>query len=577
MTSINGASRRAERPFHSLGSKIGILTALVTLLTMPITDLAAATLAQPAAAAGRTIVTPAGRMRGIMSGGVYQFRGIAFARPPVGELRWRPPQPPPASAHILDATKFGAACPQITGLGFFAGPPSSNEDCLYLNVFTTDLKPKAKAPVLVWLHGGGFVAGDGSGYDGSRLARGGPAGPTIVVTINHRLGLFGWLSHPALDAEGHPFGNYGLMDQQAALRWVKQNIAAFGGDPDRVTLAGQSAGGLGVQAHLVAPDSKGLFHRAIIQSEPFPVTIPLSFGTKLGRDLAKAAGCPSSAEAEAASCLRRLTAPQLLTLQGSFVKNGPYVAPVGVIVDGTVIPAHIETAYRNGTFAHVPVMNGVTRDEAAFEESTKELFGAPLTAADYKKNVEGTFARGSIFGLPSFSADAAGKLLARYPVGAYASPALASVALNSDRYLCEAMRLNRLLAPRVPLWTYVFAYRDAPWYMPKQSFPHGAAHTIDLQFLFPGWHGGPMGLRHELDAEGTKLSDRLVAAWTNFMYFGDPNGPGQDSWPRYTPGRASYLVQTVPNMGVIDEAAHARAHHCELWSSISREVSGTSN
>ena len=177
-----------------------------------------------------------------------------------------------------DATAFANTCPQSFELGVYAGLPSTTEDCLYLNVFTTNIGRdrdrserddhggRGKDPVLLWIHGGGWFDGESNDYDASQLALGGPSGPTVVVTINYRLGLSGFLAHPALEAEGHPFADYGLMDQQAALRWVQQNIAAFGGDPDNVTIGGQSAGAVSAAANVASPAAAGLFHRAIIES-----------------------------------------------------------------------------------------------------------------------------------------------------------------------------------------------------------------------------------------------------------------------------------------------------------------------
>src|SRR5262245_3435341 len=203
---------------------------------------------------GPTISTSDGPVRGFVnSSGVNVFLGIPYAAPPVGSLRWMPPAPP-AKHGLLDATDFADTCPQATTLGSFAGPTSVSEDCLYLNVFTTGTSP-AK-PVLVWIHGGGNFDGETPDYDASKLAQNG----IVVVTINYRLNLFGFLSESHLNAEGHPWGNYGILDQQAALRWVKANIAAFGGDATKVGLGGQSAGSQDTDANLVSPGAAGLFN-----------------------------------------------------------------------------------------------------------------------------------------------------------------------------------------------------------------------------------------------------------------------------------------------------------------------------
>jgi len=238
---------------------------------------------------GPVVQTAEGPVAGLVNNGVYEFRGIPYAAPPVGELRLRPPQPVAHWQEPLDATTFANTCPQVTTLGVFAGPASITEDCLYLNVFTTRLG-SGGLPVFVWIHGGGNVDGESNDYDGSKLATGGPSGtPVVVVTLNYRLGLFGFLAHPALDAEGPLFGNYGIMDVQAVLQWVKRNAARFGGNPNNVTLGGQSAGATDTGANMISPLSAGLFHRAIYESSPLNSLQPLSIGLTRGMNFATAA------------------------------------------------------------------------------------------------------------------------------------------------------------------------------------------------------------------------------------------------------------------------------------------------
>jgi para-nitrobenzyl esterase len=241
--------------------------------------------AMAAGPAGPRVQTAEGAVQGLARGGMNQFLGIPFAAPPVGALRWQPPRPHAAWTQTLNATEFGKTCAQITELGVFAGPVSVSEDCLFLNVFTTNAaqRPGAKKlPVLVWVHGGDLFDGESNDYDASALVKGGPAGPTVVVTINYRLGLFGYLGHPALDAEGHDFANYGLLDQQAALRWVHGNIAAFGGDPGNVTVGGQSAGATSTAAVMISPASAGLLHRAIFESGPLLTVAPRALAEQRG-------------------------------------------------------------------------------------------------------------------------------------------------------------------------------------------------------------------------------------------------------------------------------------------------------
>src|SRR3984957_1862437 len=354
--------------------------------------LSAATAIVPAAIAadraGPIVRTAEGTVQGFISNGVGAFLGIPYASPPVGDLRWQPPKPHAAWTTTLNATKFGNTCPQITELGVFAGPVSLTEDCLYLNVFTPRANPTGgakKLPVLVWLHGGGLVDGESNDYDASALVKGGPAGATVVVTINYRLGLLGYLGHPTLDGEGHDFGNYGLMDQLEALRWVHRNIAAFGGDPGNVTVGGQSAGATSTAAVMISPASGGLLHRAIFESGPLLTVAPRELAESRGTAFATAAGCGPDGTA---ACLRALSVQKILSLQGTAAANGPYVT--GLIVDGTVLPIPGDTAWSTGKFNHVPVLNGAVKDEGAFTASINELFFGPLSPDQYTEIVTKT-------------------------------------------------------------------------------------------------------------------------------------------------------------------------------------------
>ena len=253
------------------------------------------------------VATYEGPVRGYQTPGVDVFLGIPFAAPPIGELRWRPPAPPVPWVKPLDAVAFGGRCVQTNTFGVFAAP-SENEDCLYLNVYAPHLatspanraRPNGQTlrPVMVWIYGGGFFDGESDDYDGTRLAI---EGDVIVVTINYRVNVFGFLGHPALDAEGHAAVNYGLMDQQAALRWVQRNIRAFGGNPDNVTIFGESAGGSSVLFQLASPAAAGLFHRGIAHSPAFvPAQATLTEAEARGHQFAEALGCSD----QSAGCLR---------------------------------------------------------------------------------------------------------------------------------------------------------------------------------------------------------------------------------------------------------------------------------
>ena len=239
-------------------------------------------------------------VRGAAVSGGYDFLGLPYAAPPTGNLRWRPPRPAADWHGVRDASQFAPSCPQPTQDNPFLPPGPLSEDCLYLNVYTPTLWRDADRPVLVWIHGGGFTEDGARNYDGSKLAADG----TVVVTINYRLGALGFLAHPALAARpGGPAGNYGLMDQEAALRWVQRNIGRFGGDPRNVTIAGQSAGGVSVLAQLVSRNSRGLFQRAIVQSGAFALTQkPLGDAEAAGETFAAQAGCPTRRHSVCESC-----------------------------------------------------------------------------------------------------------------------------------------------------------------------------------------------------------------------------------------------------------------------------------
>src|SRR6516164_7334651 len=348
-----------------------------TLLAACCAPLAALTLAATGATAakagaaasahgsGPIVTTDDGAVRGVVVPGGYTFRGLPYAAPPTGNLRWRPPAPPAEWHGVREATQFAPSCPQqVPNPSLPPGPLS--EDCLYLNVNTpglpidtgdnrlrhgSDQDGDGGLPVIVWIHGGGLTKDAGRNYDPAKLAADG----VVVVAINYRLGALGFLAHPALASRpGGPAGNYGLMDQQAALRWVQDNIAHFGGDPGNVTIAGESAGGLSVLAHLVSSGSRGLFQKAIIQSGSFALNQrPLAAAEAAGEAFATAAGCPGQT-AQTAACLRNLPVANLVT---------PNFVEIPGVVDDKVLTEPIRTALAAGRFARVPVLNGTNTDE----------------------------------------------------------------------------------------------------------------------------------------------------------------------------------------------------------------------
>jgi para-nitrobenzyl esterase len=552
------------RPSIRTGLALGAALTAVALLT-PL----------QAQAAGRLRVdTKEGPVKGFLVNGVAEFLGIPYATPPVGDLRWTPPKPHAPWTTVLKATAYANTCAQVVTLGVFAGPPNNNEDCLYLNVFTPNLDKSAGLPVVFWIHGGGNIDGESNDYDGTKLAS---DGKTVVVTINYRLNLMGFLAHPALDAEGHLFGNYGILDQQLALKWVKRNIREFGGDPNNVTVGGQSAGASDTMTNVVSPLAAGLFDRAIAQSgiTYFTGLTPLSFAETRGVSFAVAAGCGSGTGAATAKCLRSLTAAQVEALAGTASASSAYITYL--VEDGQIIPGSFTSAFQSGNFNHMPIMNGTVEDEGNFGLAGTEYFKnpqVPFTATDFTNYVTNTYSGNAGPGgsPPTYPAGTVDKVFAQYPLSAYATPQLALDAVMTDPSACRSLHASQLLAGQVPVYGYEFRDQTAPFYFPPlPGFVSLAYHTADIQYLFPLYHGGPAppSVIHQLNSEQQDLSDQLVAAWTNFAWTGNPNGLGNSPWPRYKGKSTSYyLSQDIPTLSIFTEAQLSAEHKCGFWQTI---------
>ncbi|GAB2846019.1 carboxylesterase family protein [Actinoallomurus bryophytorum] len=497
------------------------------------------------------VKTTDGAVRGIVTTDYREFAGIPYAEPPVGERRWAPPQQKQAWAGTRDATRTKSACPQTAG--FLGDPPSDNEDCLYLNVTTPRNGGGKKLPVMFWIHGGGFYSGSGSLYGAQRLAE---KGNVIVVTLNYRLGVLGFLAHPSLDGSAGKSGDYGLQDQQTALRWVRDNAAAFGGDAGDVTLFGESAGGVSTCSQLVSPAAKGLFSRAIIQSGPcgdLAKTWPFADGNwgvrpravadKQGTELAAKLGCGD--EGNDVSCLRGKSVAELMDASAGGQGFGPAAGEGGVL---PVIPA---TALATGEFNRVPVINGTTRDEhRTFTAAIESFTGHSATAQDYRDDLDGFFGK-----------EKAAKVRAEYLLRAYDSPSTALSAIWTDSsWTCTALDTDHLLSTRVPTYAYEFADENAPWAGDgtTPSFPTGAFHAAELQYLFDDEQfTGP------LSAAQQRLSDQMIKYWANFARTGNPNGGGTPPWPRFGADRARSL--TTAGNGQTDLAGE---HRCGFWQSL---------
>ena len=486
-----------------------------------------------------------GPVQGIDVGSGDAFRGLPYAAPPVGNLRWRPPQPPTPWRGVRDASQYAPSCPQPKSVSRPPGPES--EDCLYLNVSTPTLHRNASLPVIVWFHGGGWVEDGALDYDGTKLAANG----VVVVTINYRLGALGFLAHPAFAAEsGGSAGNYGLMDQQQALRWVRGNIESFGGDPHNVTIAGQSAGGLSVLAHLVSPGSRGLFQRAIVESGAFALNqIPLANAELFGESFADKVGCPD----QSAACLRNVPVSTL-------VDNFPTAAIPGV-VDGKVLTESIGSALAAGRFAHVPLLNGVNQNEELIFVAGLGLAvsggtfvpapapGPATTEAEYE---------GEIASVLGVSAARASAIAARYPLSAFPLPVLALSTLLSDAsFVCPAVQVDTLVSAKVPTFAYEFDDGTAPPIFTGPFYPF-ATHSSEIQYLFDQ-PNAPFAAPLNPDQEALAASMRR--AWANFAATGDPTSTAVP-WPAFN-GTSDVLSLVEPQPQV--DPNFAADHNCSFW------------
>jgi para-nitrobenzyl esterase len=403
---------------------------------------------------------------------------------------------------------------------------------------------------MVWIHGGGFVNGSGAFYDATRLA---VRGDVVAVTVNYRLGVFGFLSHRDLPNSG----NFGLQDQQAALRWVRRNVGAFGGDPRNVTVFGESAGAMSTCAQLTSPSAKGLFHRAIVQSGPCTMSWPANAlfmggpaGTPFlpraeanaeGLAMAKRLGCADGANA--AVCLRAKPVADLLSQEVA-------VAPVY----GTAfLPVNPPRAIARGLFHRVPVISGTTRDENTLFVAMAQQ---PISVTQYHQLVRKAFG------------EQAAKVEAKYPLAAYASPSLAWATLTTDRvWACPSLDTNRLFARRVPTYSYEFADRAAPPIFPFPDWiPAGASHGSELMYLFT-----LVGFEPPFTPGQRKLSDQMIRYWARFAAAGNPNGKGP-RWPGFAaPSQTVPYVQSLaPGPGGIRPVDIAVEHHCGFWSTLGR-------
>ncbi|TSA80540.1 carboxylesterase family protein [Deinococcus detaillensis] len=498
--------------------------------------------------------------------GVNQFLGVPYAAPPLGDLRWKAPQPMPAWPGRRDASRPGDICIQRPNA--ITGNPdrtlSGSEDCLYLNVYAPlnaaapekNAAPKnTAAPVMVWIHGGSFDTGTGSIYDGSVLAR---EYGVVVITLNYRLGPLGFLAAPALGPEGT--GNYGLMDIQAALRWVQSNAAAFGGDPHNVTAFGESAGGIALCGLLTSPLSQGLFQKAILQSGPCaagintaPLTQALDIGARYTQDL----GCPNTPAG--AECLRGKTSTELMnvTVPGSRAPNAVALPP---IYGDAVLPTSPYQAYQTGLFTHVPVLIGTNHDEGT-------LFTAYLAGADRAMSTPLYWGLLTVLNPPKVLT-----LIKEYPDTLRPTTGLTAAAVVTDGlFACPVASVTGQLSRFVPTYAYEFSDPQAVSQLsPTRSVPSlGAYHASELIYVFGTALSG-LADPADFTPVQRQLSKQMQQYWTNFARTGNPSGAEPSTkltpWAATTPQRPNWL--TLAPQGNIQSGDFLAQHHCAFWDEL---------
>ena len=475
--------------------------------------LAALTFASALAAqAPKPVRTQAGLVQGTMENGIAVYKGIPFAAPPLGDLRWRAPQPPLAWTGVRPAEKFAPACMQVPIVMPIFGMDAleTSEDCLYLNIWTPSASRQARLPVMVWIYGGGFSIGGTSlaQYNGANLAKKG----VVLVSVAYRVGALGFMAHPELTAEqgGHS-GNYGLLDQIAGLQWVQRNIAAFGGDPHRVTIFGESAGGISVSMLAASPLAKGLFHRGI--SESGGNFAPARQANEGGENMLALA----AAEKNGAAFLAKLGVASIADARKKPAADVLKASPPGLggfwpVFDGYVLQGDQYHLYEAGRYNDTPVLIGVNADEGA-------LFTPSITAETYRKNIESGYG------------EYASRILAAYP-GASDAEALRSARdiFRDTAFAWPTWSWARLQSKtgKGPVYVYFFTHRP-PYPDTPQYKDWGASHGGEISYVF-----GNFVPAMPPSAVDRAVSEEISSYWVNFAKNGNPNGTGLPQWPAFT-------------------------------------------
>jgi para-nitrobenzyl esterase len=573
------------RDASRFGAKSALRMALLGAMTAAAITLAAV-FGITSAAASTLVDTTNGWVQGKTVGSVDQWLGIRYAASPAGLNRWTPPKSPKfygKKEDPYDATQFGAPCPQ--NVSQFGNSGSvDREDCLFLNIYVPADRHDdggEPLPVLFWIHGGSNEYGEGSSYDPTPLVT---QGHIIVVTINYRLGALGWLAHSLVDGSiANSSGNYGLMDQQFAMQWVNRNIAAFGGDPHKVTIAGESAGGIDSCSHLASPTAAGLFRGAIIESGCIVFQYPQAFVEQyidgpFVTALGNALGCSNP---PTLACLQAAPVSAILAAESSFgwiVVEGPNVS---------TLPEAPQQAFSDDTFNKVPVIQGTNLDEGRL---FIPLFNGVVTSDNYD------FVVASLF--TAYSNPPLATIESHYPIanyladGAQAAPGEAVAAIVTDSlFACTARTADQLLSQYVPVWAYEFKDTRAPQLFNLPTvFPYGATHASELQFIFdpnaffPNVDYPVPTDPFPLSPVERVLSREMVRYWTNFVATLDPNHSATgskpslaawggerygDFWPRYD--GASDDAQALAPPHPHPEFGFGAEHQCGFWNALGLE------
>jgi para-nitrobenzyl esterase len=513
--------------------------------------------AEPQALATKLIPTEKGELRCLDLATHTECLGIPYASPPVGDGRWRAPAAPAPWTSALDATQFRSECLQDDTE--YVEERHGAEDCLYLNVYMPKTDAAGALPVMVWFHGGGFVNGSGNAFHGANLAQ---TAQAIIVTVNYRLGPFGWLGLESLaeEAPDGTTGNYGILDQIAALKWVQSEIGHFTGDKGNVTIFGQSAGGESVFIHLASPLSKGLFHRAISMSSPAALAMPtIAAQTEKRTPFLQELGCTDVATQ--ISCLRAKSADELLAAAD---ENWDLIAARGLdwtpTVDGAVLPTQWIDAYRSGNFNKVPVMIGHTRDEGRLFVSVYE-----------NNNGHAMSEQELVDAVDDVAGPAAQLVLSSYPPEEVGTPGNRISAIIVDSLFATGENNNRdALVPWAPVYGYRSCDPNAPPSHAVGLFsPVGCGHDSDLPYLFQ--YDDHERAEPHFTSEQQALAEQMGHYWGNFARSGDPNGDGLPAWPAHVAGQAQVQLLEPAQLGGVRTSApnaYAEEHKIGLWTPL---------